>query len=247
MRAGQVGECGCVVTPRGGWAARRRRRGSEDGDDCSSAQQGSGWARRQRRPGCPRPAQPAAAAAATPCRTAHWSPSVVRGPPCPRQAQAAASPNRAGQRNCCAHRCVGLVSSPSRMSLRQMSQASTLAEGSTTMAFSRPRPRTCGATRRGGARALSSPSPAGPQAHHGWRRRHAPRPAQHPSACRALPCPARMHAPRPPRRPHLLDERRAEALDFPAEDGAQAGRVLRAPLLHQHLRGGRAGGGGASR
>lgn len=43
-----------------------------------------------------------------------------------------------------AHRCVGLVSSPSRISLRQMSHASTLAAGSTTIALSSPRPRTCG-------------------------------------------------------------------------------------------------------
>ena len=50
---------------------------------------------------------------------------------------------------------VGLVSKPAFISFRQMSQASTPASGSTMMAFSRPRPRTCSAgpgQRHGGAR-----------------------------------------------------------------------------------------------
>ena len=45
---------------------------------------------------------------------------------------------------------VGLVSRPSRISFRQMSQASTPAFGSITMALSRPRPRTCGRRGKGG-------------------------------------------------------------------------------------------------
>lgn len=153
---------------------------------------------------------------------------------------------------CQARLCVGLVSSPSFISLRQMSQASTGEEGSTTIAFSRPRPRTC---RQAGGKGRSStrgtrtvedplqlrsagrtPAPAGRQAgRQSW-------PLVRPPALYSAQT---LHHPVPPPPPltHLLDEWAACVHDCLAEDGAQPRSILSALLFNQHLQGqGRPGG-----
>jgi hypothetical protein len=119
-----------------------------------------------------------------------------------------------------------------------MSQASTFASGSTTIALSRPRPRTCKHTQvRSGAGQRGRPVQAGILEGEARRasshpRSQPPAPPRSPQELARIPTPTH---PAPQAPTHLLDERRADVAQRLAEDGAQPLRVLRALLLHQHL------------
>ena len=119
------------------------------------------------------------------------------------------------------------------MSLRQMSQASTPASGSTTTAFSRPRPRTCraGQGRRGEGEAGSDRGgPEGAGTVRGMYGREAV------PGCSAARRPATTTTTAPLHPPtHPLDQRAADVHQLLAEDGPQAGGILSQLLLNQHL------------